>query len=74
MLLVELNDGDRAKIKKIPCGAASEKMSACELREGCEFEKISGSPLGRFVTIAVGERYFAITNDIAEIIEVTKQH
>lgn len=73
MYLVNLNDGDFAVIKKLPDSEAGHKMLELGLAEGIEFEKISGSPLGNIVTIDVNGRYFAITNDIAEAVEVIKK-
>lgn len=72
MFLVELNDGDFGKIEKLPEGIAGERLFEHGICEGVEFEKISGSPLGNIVTLGINERYFAVTNDIAEKIEVSR--
>jgi len=73
MFLAELNDGDFGIIEELPKGIAYDKLLEQGLCKGTEFEKISGSVLGNIVTIGVGERYFAITNDIAEAVRVMKR-
>ena len=70
MFLTDLSDGDIAVIEKLPDGAGGEKLLALGISSGAEIEKISGSPLGNIVSIAVGEKFYAITNDIAEKLEV----
>ena len=66
MVLTDLSDGDIAVIEKLPEGEGGQKLQELGISAGTEIEKISGSPLGNIVTISAGEKFYAVTNDIAE--------